>query len=70
MKKMNVLSVLTTLLLLLPVLVTAQTRDELVRTDREQLENDAAWFYDDLESGFQAAQASGKPLMVVLRCIP
>lgn len=47
-----------------------QTRDEQVRNDRQQLKDDSAWYYDDLQSGLQAAAAVNKPLMVVLRCIP
>jgi len=26
------------------------------------------WLYDDLDKGFAAAKASGKPMLVVLRC--
>jgi hypothetical protein len=26
------------------------------------------WIYDDLPAGFAAAKASGKPMLVVLRC--
>lgn len=48
----------------------SQTRDEMVHNDRQQHGNNDAWFYDDLESGFEAATQTGKPLMVVLRCIP
>jgi serine protease Do len=29
-----------------------------------------AWIYDDLEAGYAEAARSGKPLMVVLRCVP
>jgi hypothetical protein len=28
------------------------------------------WIYDDLERGYAEARASGKPMMVVLRCVP
>ncbi len=45
-------------------------RDEKVRNDRLSLLDDKSWYYDDLESGIKAARESGKPLMVVLRCIP
>ena len=27
------------------------------------------WIYDDLEAGISLAKESGKPLMVVLRCV-
>ncbi len=47
-----------------------QTRDEKVLGDRENLKNDTAWYYDDLELALDEAKKTGKPLMVVLRCIP
>lgn len=28
------------------------------------------WVYDDLDAGFAEAKATGKPLLVVLRCVP
>ena len=28
------------------------------------------WIYDDLDAGYAEAKKSGKPLMVVLRCVP
>lgn len=27
------------------------------------------WIYDDLEAGYAEAKRSGKPLMVVIRCV-
>jgi hypothetical protein len=30
----------------------------------------AAWVYDDLDAGFALARRTGKPLLVVLRCVP
>ena len=50
--------------------VWSQTRDELVRQDRDNLAEDASWIYDDLDAALADADRSGKPLMVVLRCIP
>ena len=38
--------------------------------DRASLENDPRWIYDDFERGFTEARTTGKPLLVVLRCIP
>ena len=29
-----------------------------------------AWIYDDVDAGFAEARKTGKPLMVVLRCVP
>lgn len=49
---------------------SAQTRDQQVRNDRDQIVKDLTWYYDDLDKGIAAAQRTGKPMMVVLRCIP
>ena len=50
--------------------VPGQTRDEMVRKDRADLEGDPVWTYNDLDAGLAEAKRSGKPLFVVLRCIP
>ena len=28
------------------------------------------WIYDDIDAGFAAAKKSGKPMLVVFRCVP
>jgi serine protease Do len=48
----------------------AQTREEKVRNDKAKVEADGFWIYNDLARGIEAAKKSGKPLVVVLRCIP
>lgn len=48
----------------------AQTRDEMVREDRRKVTEDGFWIYNDLGLAFQQARQSGKPILVVLRCIP
>lgn len=45
-------------------------REQAVREDRKNLTGDARWLYNDLESGFAAAKALGKPMLVVMRCVP
>lgn len=64
---------------LLPVLLAwacvtgmggAQTREEKVRNDRKKVEAEGFWIYNDLARGLAEARKSGKPLLVVLRCIP
>lgn len=45
-------------------------REGAVRADKAKLETSARWNYDNLEAGFALAARSGKPLLVVLRCIP
>ena len=39
-------------------------------TLKAKLEDHAGerWIYDDLDKGFVAAKASGKPMLVVIRC--
>ena len=49
---------------------TAQTRDEMVREDRKKIAEEGFWIYNDLPKAFAKAKQSGKPLLVVLRCIP
>jgi serine protease Do len=50
--------------------LAAQSREEKVRKDREKVEAEGFWIYNDLPTGFARAKESGKPLLVVLRCIP
>jgi hypothetical protein len=50
--------------------IFAQTRDEKVRGDRREVETDGHWIYNDVEAGFAQAKKSGKPLLVVFRCVP
>lgn len=45
-------------------------REGAVRQDRATMENDARWIYNDFERGFAEAKKTGKPLLVVLRCVP
>jgi serine protease Do len=45
-------------------------REGAVRNDRAKMENAARWIYNDVEQGFTEAAKTGKPLLVVLRCVP
>ncbi|MDP3072494.1 MAG: Trx7/PDZ domain-containing (seleno)protein [Opitutaceae bacterium] len=45
-------------------------REGAVRGDKAKMESDARWLYNDVDRGFAEAKATGKPLLVVLRCIP
>jgi serine protease Do len=49
---------------------TVKDREGAVRVDKAKLEHDARWNYNEIESGFKLAQSTGKPLLVVLRCVP
>jgi hypothetical protein len=57
-------------LLFLSSPLLAQDRDTRVRNDRKTFEASQDWIYNDLGQGVRAAKASGKPLLVVFRCIP
>ncbi len=45
-------------------------REGAVRKDKAAMENDARWIYNDYYKGFEKAQQTKKPLLVVLRCVP
>lgn len=64
------LAVALLLVLVISGFAHAQTREEKVLTDRKKVEAEGRWIYGDLAKGFAAAKASGKPLLVVFRCIP
>src|SRR5215216_1994248 len=49
---------------------TVRDREAAVRNDRASLQNDAQWIYHDFQRGFDEAKRTGKPLLVVLRCVP
>src|SRR5437868_2256223 len=45
-------------------------RESAVRDDKTTMEKDARWIYNDVQRGFTEAKWRGKPLLVVLRCVP
>lgn len=47
-----------------------KTREQKVREDRAKVEAEGFWIYNDLPKAFQKARETGKPILVVLRCIP
>ncbi len=49
---------------------TVKDREAAVRHDKAALEKDARWIYNDFERGFAEARRTGKPLLIVLRCVP
>lgn len=55
-----------------PTLVLGQNRDRntMVLNDRQRVQDDGYWIYNNLEKGFEEAKRTGKPLLVVFRCIP
>src|SRR5262249_4662822 len=56
--------------LLLLVRAQAQDYDRALRGDRAAFDRPSAWIYDALSAGIKAARQTGKPLLVVFRCIP
>jgi serine protease Do len=60
------------LFLATPSVANAQNRDRntMVLNDRQRVVDDGYWIYNNLEKGFEEAEKSGKPLLVVFRCIP
>lgn len=49
---------------------TVKDREGAVRSEKATMENDARWNWNDVDGGFQLAKTTGKPLLVVLRCVP
>jgi hypothetical protein len=45
-------------------------REKKVREDKVKVEADGYWIYNDLPKAFAEAKATGKPMVVILRCIP
>jgi serine protease Do len=54
----------------LALALVPEDRETKVRNDKKNVEADDAWVYNDLERGIAEAKQSGKPLLVVFRCIP
>ncbi|HSG70024.1 MAG TPA: Trx7/PDZ domain-containing (seleno)protein [Planctomycetaceae bacterium] len=50
--------------------LTAQTRLEKVLEDRKKVLEQGFWLYNSLDAGIAEAKKTGKPMLVVLRCIP
>lgn len=71
---MNTLSALWAAALFLAVAVSqsqaAEDRRERVLNDRKDVEAGGGWIYNDLRRAMEVAARSGKPLLVVLRCVP
>lgn len=50
--------------------LVAQTREEKVRNDKAKVEARGYWIYNDVAQAFEQAAQTGKPIVVVLRCLP
>jgi serine protease Do len=51
-------------------LVRAQKREQQLQNDRARVEADGFWIYNDLPKGYDEAKKTGKPMLVILRCVP
>lgn len=49
---------------------TVKDREGAVRKDKAEMQNDSRWIYNDWQKGFAEAKRTGKPLLIVLRCVP
>lgn len=70
---MRVIAILTILACLSPGSSPGQekkTRDQKVREDQQRVTQEGFWIYNDLPKAFREAKETGKPIVVVLRCIP
>jgi hypothetical protein len=47
-----------------------KTREQKVREDKARVEAEGFWLYNDLPGAFEKARQTGKPILVVLRCLP
>jgi hypothetical protein len=48
----------------------AQDRKTKIVNDRDAFKDSDLWTYNNLDAGIAQAKKTGKPLLVVLRCIP
>lgn len=69
MRKLTLLSLFSTILSLSAAL-PAQDRETKVRNDRKNVEEEGRWIYNDLPKGIAEAKKTGKPMLVIFRCIP
>lgn len=51
-------------------LFAQKDRNALVNNDRSRVLEDGFWIYNNLDKGFEQAKETGKPLLIVFRCIP
>ena len=58
------------LLLALPLIAVGGERDTKVINDRADVLSAGRWIYNDFPKGLAEARKTGKPLLVVLRCVP
>ncbi len=55
---------------LVAAIANGQTREEKVRNDKQKIEAEGFWIYNDLQTAWALGKQTGKPILVVLRCLP
>lgn len=53
-----------------PTVTDSADRETKVRSDKQRVEVNGYWIYNDLPRGIDEAKKSDKPLLVVFRCVP
>ncbi|MCC9599358.1 PDZ domain-containing protein [Stieleria sp. JC731] len=48
----------------------AKDREEAVRGDKRRVEAEGFWMYNEIPGAIEKAKETGKPIVVVLRCLP
>jgi len=48
----------------------ADERTTKVLNDRTEVQAEGHWIYNDLPKGFEEATRTGRPMLVVFRCVP
>ncbi len=67
---MKTMTLAVLLILVSTTAMLAADRETKVRGDKQRVEGDGYWIYNDLPNGIERAKESKKPLLVVFRCIP
>ena len=57
-------------LVALALLSFQEAKDRRLQQNLKDTDIVGTWVYDDLDAGIAEAKKSGKPLMVVYRCVP
>jgi hypothetical protein len=47
-----------------------KTREQKVREDKQKVTSEGFWIYNDVPAAFEKSRETGKPILVVLRCLP
>ncbi|OYP35998.1 Trx7/PDZ domain-containing (seleno)protein [Rhodopirellula sp. MGV] len=56
--------------LAVPSTTLANDREQAVRSDKQRVEAEGFWMYNDIPVAIEKARQTGKPIVVVLRCLP